>query len=215
MSWSSGKDCAWALHALQNDPANEVVALLTTVNEKYDRISMHGVRRTVLERQTAATGLPSWIVHLPDPCPDEKYEEIMANVIQEAQVLDISAMGFGDIFLEDVRKFRERQLSDSGIEPVFPLWQRDTKVLAEEMIQAGLKAWVISADVLKLGGEAVGRAWDKSFLLDLPENMDYCGERGEYHTFVWDGPMFREPIPVSFGERMAKDGYAYLDILPG
>lgn len=213
MAWSSGKDCAWALHALQSDPENEIAALLTTVNEKFDRISMHGVRRTVLEKQTAATGLPSWIVHLPYPCPDDVYAEIMGRVVREARDRGISAMGFGDIFLEDVRKYRERQLAGSGIEPLFPLWKRDTAALAEEMIGGGLKAWVISAEAEKMKG-AVGRLWDKPFLAGLPDDVDPCGERGEYHTFVWDGPQFLAPVPVSFGESIVRDGYAYLDLYP-
>ncbi|MBW2237234.1 MAG: adenine nucleotide alpha hydrolase, partial [Deltaproteobacteria bacterium] len=190
LSWSSGKDSAWALHALRQDPAVELVGLLTTLNESFARVAMHAVRETLLERQAQAAGLPLWKIPLPYPCPNEAYERIMAGVIQRAQSEGVEAMAFGDLFLEDIRAYREHQLDGTGLEPLFPIWGIPTDELARTMVAAGLRAQITCVDPRQLDRSFAGRVFDAQFLADLPAGVDPCGENGEFHSFATDGPMF-------------------------
>ncbi len=200
LSWSSGKDSAWTLHALRRDPAIEICGLLTTLNSEFDRVAMHGVRRAVLEAQAAAAGLPLWIVPLPWPCANEVYEQRMAETCERAIREGIQAVAFGDLFLEDVRAYRIRQLAPTGLEPLFPLWQLPTDALAREMIAAGLRARISCVDTMQLPAAFAGREFDEDFLRDLPPQADPCGERGEFHTCAYAGPMFSAPLPLTTGE---------------
>ncbi len=211
LSWSSGKDSAWTLHVLRRDPAIEICGLLTTLNSEFDRVAMHGVRRAVLEAQAAAAGLPLWIVPLPWPCPNEVYEQRMAETCQRAVSESIDAVAFGDLFLEDVRAYRVRQLEHTGLEPLFPLWQIPTDALAHEMIAGGLRARVSCVDTKQLPAAFAGREFDLSLLRDLPPGADPCGERGEFHTCVYAGPVFSAPLPITTGEIVTRDGFTFAD----
>ena len=215
LAWSSGKDSAWALHTARFDDRIEVVGLLTTVTEPFDRVSMHGVRVELLEAQAAAVGLPLLKVPIPAPCPNEVYERAMSEALEQARRKNITHMLFGDLFLEDIRAYRERQLDGTGIEPSFPLWQRPTRELAEEMIDGGLLAYVTCLDPRKLPRELAGRRFDRTFLSQLPEGIDPCAENGEFHTCVTAGPMFREPLATSVGEVVERDGFVFADLLVG
>lgn len=214
LAWSSGKDSAWTLHVLKQDPRLEIVGLVTTVNAEFDRIAMHAVRRSLLERQAKAAGIEPWIAEIPHPCTNERYEAAMAQVIERARRIGVSGMAFGDLFLEDIRRYREKQLAGSGVEPLFPLWMRDTSRLADEMQSAGMKARVTCVDPRVLDRTYGGRLWDRAFLDDLPDGVDPCGENGEFHTFVFDGPMFSHPIPVRLGELSERDDFVFADLLP-
>ena len=214
LAWSSGKDAAWALHLLRRDAGVEVVGLLTTVNEAYGRVSMHGVRRELLARQAAAAGLEPWLVALPHPCRDEQYEEIMAGVVRRARAAGVDAVAFGDIALADVRAYRERQLAGSGVEPLFPLWGKDTAALARRMRAAGLRARVTCVDHKVLAPSLAGAEWDAAFDAALPDGVDPCGENGEFHTFAYAGPVFAAPIAVTPGEVVTREGFVYADLLP-
>lgn len=211
LSWSSGKDCAWALHLLRRQPGVEVVALLTTLNAEFDRVAMHGTRRTVLEAQADAAGLPLWIVPLPWPCSNEVYESRMAEACQRAVAENIHAVAFGDLFLRDVRSYRENQLKDTGLDPIFPLWDIPTDALAREMIAGGLRAKLVCADTQQLSAEFAGRDFDAALLADLPAAVDPCGERGEFHSCVYAGPMFSAPIALEPGEIVTRDRFVYAD----
>ncbi len=211
LSWSSGKDCAWALHLLRRQRDLEVVALLTTLNTEFDRVAMHGTRRAVLEAQAAAAGLPLWIVPLPWPCSNEIYEARMAEACQRAIAEKIDAIAFGDLFLRDVRAYRETQLKPTGIEPIFPLWDIPTDALARDMIAGGLRAKLVCVDSKQLAGSFAGRDFDAAFLSDLPPEIDPCGENGEFHSCVYDGPVFAAPIPLEAGEIVNRDGFVYAD----
>jgi uncharacterized protein (TIGR00290 family) len=211
MSWSSGKDCAWALHLLNCDPDVEVCGLLTTVNAEFDRVAMHGTRRSVLEAQAVAASLPLWVVPLPWPCSNAVYEERMAEACQRAVEKQIDAMAFGDLFLEDVRAYRERQLKPTGLEPLFPIWGKPTHELAEEMLAGGLKARITCVDSKQLPAEFAGREFDAAFLCDLPESADRCGEQGEFHSCVYAGPMFSSSISLTAGDVVNRDGFVYAD----
>jgi uncharacterized protein (TIGR00290 family) len=211
LSWSSGKDSAWALHLLRHDPSIELCGLLTTVNAEFDRVAMHGVRRAVLEAQAAAAGLPLWVVPLPWPCSNEIYEQRMAEVCRRAVTEQISAVAFGDLFLQEVRAYRERQLAPTGLEPLFPLWQIPTDVLAREMIAGGLRARLSCVDTKQLPATFAGREFDSDLLRDFPPSIDPCGERGEFHTCVYAGPMFSAPIPIETGEVVTRDGFTFAD----
>jgi uncharacterized protein (TIGR00290 family) len=214
LAWSSGKDSAWALHALRQQPGVTIVGLLTTFNEAAGRVSMHAVRRELVEAQAAAAGLPLWPVFLPWPCSNQDYEERMRAVCGKARLDGVQGIAFGDLFLEDVRQYRERQLSGSGLEPLFPLWQRDTAALAREMLEAGLRAKITCIDPRKLAPRWVGREFDTEFLAALPEHVDPCGERGEFHTFAYAGPMFAQGISVSTGAVVERDGFIFADLIP-
>ena len=214
LSWSSGKDSAWCLENLQRDGEHEVTGLFTTVNAQFDRVAMHAVRRTLLEAQEKAAGLDLYVIDIPYPCPNADYERIMGAFVAKAQAHGVAAMAFGDLFLADIRAYRERQLADTGIAPLFPLWKRDTRKLAAEMIDGGLVAHLTCVDPRKLDRAFAGRRFDHALLADLPAGIDPCGENGEFHTFVSAGPMFRASIPVRCGDVVERDGFVFADMVP-
>lgn len=211
LSWSSGKDSAWALHVLRQDAGIALCGLITTINSEFDRVAMHGTRRTVLEAQADAAGLPLWAVPLPWPCSNEVYEERMAALCRRAVAEGIDAVAFGDLFLEDVRAYRERQLAPTGLEPLFPLWQLPTKELARQMIDAGLRARVACVDTESLPATFAGREFDEAFLKELPAGVDPCAERGEFHTCVYAGPMFSAPLPIRNGKIVTRERFVFAD----
>ena len=213
LAWSSGKDSAWALDRLRQQGI-AVAALLTTINEAADRVAMHGVRRRLLEAQAESAGLPLWVVRLPWPCTNQDYESRMAEACAKAVAEGFDAMAFGDLYLRDVRQYRERQLAGTGLQPVFPLWELPTARLAREMIEGGLRARLCSVDSKALDASFAGREFDLNLLENLPAAVDPCGENGEFHTFAYDGPMFRSPLCVESGEVRAIDGFVYADLLP-
>jgi len=215
VSWSSGKDSAFALGEVRRADEFEVVGLLTTVTKSFGRVSIHGVRETLLDQQSRATGLPLLRVEIPYPCPNEVYETEMAKAIRELEARGVSHMVFGDLFLEDVRAYRESKLEPTGIRPVFPLWHRNTTELARAMIDSGLEARIVCLDPKKLPKRFAGRRFDAELLGDLPTSVDPCGEKGEFHTFVTQGPMFSRPIPVVPGEVVERDGFVFADLMPG
>jgi uncharacterized protein (TIGR00290 family) len=214
ISWSSGKDSAWTLHVLQQRNDYEIAGLITTFNSAFDRVAMHSTRRALAEEQAAAAGLPLQAVSLPWPCSNQDYERIMGGVCAQAVAQGVSAIAFGDLFLADIRAYRERQLKDTGLQPLFPLWQIPTDRLAREMIRAGLRAKLVCVDPTKLGAEFAGRDFDEQLLADLPSGTDPCGENGEFHSFVYAGPMFKRDIPVITGERVQRDGFWFCDVVP-
>jgi uncharacterized protein (TIGR00290 family) len=213
-SWSSGKDSAWALHTLRTSGQYEIVALLTTLNSEFNRVAMHGVRHELLRAQASELGLPLWEVPLPWPCTNEEYEACMGAVLARAKREGIEAVGFGDLFLEDIRQYREERMAAVGMKCLFPLWGRDTAVLARDMIENGLRATLTSVDSKQLDTAFAGREFDTALLNDLPEGVDPCGEKGEFHSFVHAGPMFAHPIAVITGETVVRDGFAYADVVP-
>ena len=214
VSWSSGKDSTFALHAARQDDALEVVGLLVTFNGDADRVAMHAVRRVLVEAQARRLGLPLHMVELPSPCPNEVYEERMAAAMAIALAQGVDHMVFGDLFLADVRAYREQMLAAAGMTPLFPLWGQPTDELAQQMLAAGVRAVITCVDPRQLPGEFCGRAFDDQLLVDLPKGVDPCGERGEFHTFVWDGPGFRAPIDVEIGEVLERDGFVFCDVSP-
>ena len=214
LSWSSGKDSAWTLYLLKQQQTYEVSGLITTINSAFDRVAMHSSRRVLVEMQAAAAGLPLIAVPLPWPCSNVDYECAMKKVCDEAVAQDVSAIAFGDLFLEDIRAYRERQLKDTGLEPLFPVWKVPTAELASDMIRSGLKAKLVCIDPKKLSPDFAGRDFDRQLLRDLPAGVDPCGENGEFHSFVYAGPMFNREIPVTAGERVERDGFWYADLLP-
>jgi uncharacterized protein (TIGR00290 family) len=211
LSWSSGKDSAWTLHVLRRQPGIELVGLLTTLNSEFQRVAMHGTRRSVLEMQAQAVQLPLWIVSLPWPCSNEVYEQRMAEVCNHAVDEHVDAVAFGDLFLPDVRAYREKQLKPTGLEPLFPLWKIPTDALAPEMIAGGLRAKLACVDTKQLPKPFAGREFDASLLHDLPPGTDPCGERGEFHTCVYAGPMFASPLRLEAGEVVNRDGFVFAD----
>ena len=213
ISWSSGKDSAYTLYEVRRAGEFDVVGALTTVTENFGRVSVHGVREEILAAQLAAAGLPPTVVPIPYPCPNDVYEVRMGEAIARAKAQGITHMIFGDLFLEDVRKYREEKLRGSGITPVFPLWQRPTPQLAQDMIESGLETFIATVDLKKLPAGFAGRRFDAQLLADLPAGVDPCGENGEFHTCVVGGPMFSHSLPVVTGERVERDGYAYCDLL--
>jgi uncharacterized protein (TIGR00290 family) len=213
LSWSSGKDSAWSLHILRQRAEYEVVGLLTTFNQVANRVAMHAVRRELVERQAAAAGLPLWAVPLSWPCSNEQYETLMAKACAQAVSEEIEGIAFGDLFLEDVRAYREKQMAGTGLEPIFPLWGLPTRALAEEMIASGTRAKLTCIDTEKLDGSFVGREFDEVLLAELPENVDPCGERGEFHSFVYAGPMFNAILPVSVGETVTRERFVFADLI--
>jgi uncharacterized protein (TIGR00290 family) len=214
LSWSSGKDSAWTLHVLRQQPDIEIAALITTFNSEANRVAMHAVRRALVEAQAERTGLPLWAVELPWPCSNEEYEHRMRAVCQRATTEGITAIAFGDLFLQDIRDYRMRQLEGSGLTPLFPLWQIPTNRLAREMIAAGVKAKITCVDPSKLAKSFAGRDYDLQLLEDLPSQVDPCGENGEFHSFVSDAPVFSRSIPVRAGEVVERDGFVFADVLP-
>ena len=212
LSWSSGKDSAWALHVLRQDPTVDVRALLTTFNETAGRVAMHAVRRSLVMRQAEAAGLPLWNVEIPSPCPNDVYEARIVRAVERAQQEGFTHVAFGDLFLEDIRLYREARLAGTGLEPLFPLWGRPTPTLAREMLAGGLGAYVTCVDPRKIDRELAGHAYDASFLDALPPAADPCGERGEFHTFCHSGPMFSAPISVTPGQVVEHDGFVFADL---
>jgi uncharacterized protein (TIGR00290 family) len=215
VAWSSGKDSAWALHELRRAGDVEIVGLVTTLTDPFARVSMHAVREELLDRQAAALGLPCHKVRIPWPCANERYEEEMGRTLAEARAQGITHAAFGDLFLEDVRAYREAKLAGSGITPLFPLWGRDTVRLARDMIGSGLRAVVTCVDPRRLSRSLAGRAFDAALLAELPPGVDPCGENGEFHSFAWGGPMFGAPIQIAAGEVVEREGFVFADLLPG
>jgi len=213
IAWSSGKDSAWALHEVRRAGDYDIVGALTTVTETFQRVSMHGVRGEILRAQHAAIGLPSVIVPIPYPCPNEIYEARMAAALDEAKRAGVTHVIFGDLFLEDVRAYREQKLAGTGITPLFPLWQRPTKALAREMITAGVETYLVCVDLKQLPKSFAGRRFGNSLLAELPTSADPCGEKGEFHSCVVAGPMLSRRIDVTVGETIERDGFAYTDLL--
>jgi uncharacterized protein (TIGR00290 family) len=212
LSWSSGKDSAWALHLLQQQANTHIRALITTFNTQADRVAMHAVRRSLVEEQASRVGIPLWPVELPWPCSNSQYEDRMRTVCQRATAEGITAVAFGDLFLQDVRDYRIRQLQGTGLEPLFPLWQIPTRQLSLEMIAASVKAKITCVDPSKIAKSFAGRDYDLKLLNDLPVGADPCGENGEFHTFVYDAPVFSRPIDVRTGEIVERDGFAFADV---
>lgn len=212
LSWSSGKDSAWCLHLLRQRGECQIAGLLTTFNQTANRVAMHAVRRELVERQAAATGLPLWAVPLPWPCSNEEYESRMAQTCTRAIAEGIEGIAFGDLFLEEVRAYREKQLKGTGLEPVFPLWGLPTRELAKEIVRSGLRAKLTCVDTQQLDARFLGREFDEKLLADLPRGVDPCGEKGEFHSFVYAGPMLNEEIPVSPGETVVRDQFVFADL---
>jgi uncharacterized protein (TIGR00290 family) len=212
IAWSSGKDSAWALHEVRRAGEYDVVGALTTVTETFARVSMHGVREDILRAQHEALGLPSVIVPIPYPCPNELYEARMVAALEDAKRQHVTHVIFGDLFLEDVRAYREQKLAGSGITPLFPLWQRPTAALAREMIEAGVETYLVCVDLKQLPNSFSGRRFDHALLAELPADADPCGEQGEFHSCVVAGPMFDRRIDVTVGETIERDGFAYTDL---
>ena len=213
IAWSSGKDSAWALHEIRRAGEYEVVGALTTVTETFQRVSMHGVREDILYAQHEAAGLPSLIVPIPYPCPNEVYEARMAAALADAKAAGVTHVIFGDLFLEDVRAYREQKLAGTGITPLFPLWGKPTAALAREMIDGGLETYLICVDPRQLSRDFAGRRFDHALLGDLPAGVDPCGEKGEFHSCVVAGPMFSRRIDVAVGETVERDGFVYTDLI--
>ncbi len=214
VSWSSGKDSAWMLHVLKQTAQGEIGALLTTMNEKFDRVAMHAVRRTLVAEQAAAAGIPLWTVPIPWPCSNEEYESRMRVAMATAVAEGYTHVAFGDLFLEDVRRYREERLSGTGLTPIFPIWGIPTDQLAAEMVAGGLRAVLTCVDPRRLDSRFAGRQFDRALLDELPPGIDPCGERGEFHSFAYDGPMFTRPIAVAPGEVVQRDGFVFADVLP-
>ena len=214
IAWSSGKDSAWALHEARRAGAYDIVGALTTVTDSFARVSMHGVREELLMAQLEAAGLPAIVVRIPYPCPNEVYEREMAAAMQDAKARGVTHIIFGDLYLEDVRAYREKNLAGTGIAPVFPLWQRPTGQLARDMIDGGVEAHLAVVDLKKLPAAFAGRSFDAGLIGALPAGSDPCGENGEFHTFVSAGPMLKRKIPVKVGETVERDGFAFADLLP-
>jgi uncharacterized protein (TIGR00290 family) len=214
MSWSSGKDSAWAFYLLRQDPEIELVGLFTSLNQRYNRVSMHATRFEMLQHQAEVVGLPLHSIHLPKHCTNEHYESAMRDFVAKSVSDGVQCMAFGDLFLEDVRKYREQQLKGTGIEPLFPLWGIPTNQLAEQMLSAGVEAYISSVDLAKLPSRFAGRRWSRETIKEFPAGTDPCGENGEIHSVVAAGPMFCRTIPVLVGETIERDGFAYADIIP-
>ncbi len=211
LSWSSGKDSAWALHVLRNAGEYEVTALYTTVNAAFDRVAMHAVRVELLRRQAEAVGLPLHIIEIPYPCSDEQYAAVMTDFMASAQAAGVQCMAFGDLYLQDVRDYREQRMQGTGIEAVFPLWGRDTGELLAEMLGSGLRACLTCVDPRVLSAEFAGRELTPELVASMPPGIDPCGENGEFHSFVFDGPMFNQPLEIESGKIVTRDGFVFAD----
>jgi uncharacterized protein (TIGR00290 family) len=213
LSWSSGKDSAWSLHQLRKERDVRVVALVTSFNSAADRVAMHAVRRNLVEAQSERTGLPLWTVDLPWPCSNAEYEKLMSLVWRRAVEQGISTVAFGDLFLADIREYRERQLAGTGLEPLFPLWGLSTKALANDMVEGGVRAKLTCVDPSKLNKAYVGREFDLPLIESLPPGIDPCGENGEFHTFVYEAPVFTHPIRIQTGEILERDAFVFADVM--
>src|SRR5437016_5276112 len=215
LSWSSGKDSPWTLHTLRSDERYEVAGLVTTINESADRVARPAVRTERLRTQARAARLPLWELAIPSPCSNEQYESVLRSAIARAEREAIDCFAFGDLFLEDIRAYREKQLAPTKVAPIFPLWGRDTRELAREMIHGGLRARITCVDPRLLPPFFAGREFDDDLLNDLPAGVDPCGERGEFHTFAYCGPMFASPLAITNGVVVERDGFVFADLLPG
>lgn len=214
LSWSTGKDAAWALHTLQTAGEVEVVALATTLNAAFDRVAMHSTRRTVLEAQASAVGLPLLPVSIPWPCSNDQYEAAFLGGLDEAKGLyGITHVAFGDLFLEDVRSYRDALMARSGLLPLYPIWGLNTRHLAGQMVQGGLKAVITCVNPAVLNSKFAGQEFDEKLISSFPEGCDPCGENGEFHSCVWDGPMFQGPLSITKGEVVERDGFVFADVL--
>jgi uncharacterized protein (TIGR00290 family) len=214
LSWSSGKDSAWALHVLRRQPDMEVVGLFCTFNQEFGRVAMHAVRIELVRRQAQNIGLPIQLIPLPHPCSDAEYGAIMKNFVGQAKEQGVECFAFGDLFLEDIRAYREENLAGTGITPIFPLWGMPTGKLSQEMVDGGLRAIITCVDPRYLSSDFTGLEYGKSFLERIPAHVDPCGENGEFHTFASAGPMFKKPVSVSIGETVSRDGFLFTDLLP-
>ena len=213
LSWSTGKDCAWALHVLRQNTNVDIVGLFCTVNQMFDRVAMHGVRIELLKQQAKSVGLPLKMIQIPYPCSVSDYAHAMTLFVNDAKNANIECFAFGDLFLENVRKYREESLNETGITPIFPLWGMPTNELSKQMVSNGLKAVITCLDPKQIAKEFAGREYNESFLNDISENIDPCGENGEFHSFAFDGPMFQNPIEIVVGETINRDGFYFTDIL--
>ena len=214
LSWSSGKDSAWALQVMREDPNMLLAGLFCTINEEFDRVAMHAVRVTLLQKQADSVGLPIRLIPIPNPCSNAEYAKIMSEFVERESGNGVECFAFGDLFLEDIREYREKALSGTGIAPVFPIWGIDTRVLATTMMGAGLRARITCVDPKQLAPEFCGREFDAEFLRDLPPGVDPCGENGEFHSYAFDGPMFGHKIGIQVGETTMRDGFVFTDLLP-
>ena len=214
LSWSSGKDSAWALHTLRQDPQIELAGLFCTVNQAFNRVAMHGVRVELLQRQADRLGLPLQIIDIPYPCSNEQYAQVMSEFVTQARAAGVTHFAFGDLFLEDVRRYREERLQGTDISPIFPLWGWDTRELSQTMVTAGLRSVLTCVDPKQLSKDFAGRIFDATLLRDLPADVDPCGENGEFHSFAFDGPMFAQAVDFTLGETVARDGFVFTDLLP-
>jgi uncharacterized protein (TIGR00290 family) len=214
LSWSSGKDSSWTLHVLKQRDDVEIVGLFCTINRKFERAAMHAVRIELIKRQASSAELPVQFIELPHPCTDAEYRAIMGEFIDRVSHQGIEYIAFGDLFLEDIRSYRENNLADTGITPIFPIWGMETTTLSKEMVDSGLRAVITCIDPNKLDPEFIGREYDQAFLEQLPDTVDPCGENGEFHSFAFGGPMFKEQIEVRLGETVTRDGFVFADLLP-
>ncbi|PCJ51482.1 MAG: ATP-binding protein [Planctomycetota bacterium] len=211
LSWSSGKDSAWTLYELQKK--HGIKGLFTTINKKFNRVAMHAVRVELLKKQAQCLNLPITIIELPYPCNNEEYGKIMESFLEECLNNNIQQIAFGDLYLEDIKDYRIKQMQSTDIEPIFPIWKKNTKLLANQMIEEGLKAIITCVDPKQLDPSFCGRKYDLDFLKDLPDSIDPCGENGEFHSFVYDGPMFQNPMKINIGETIERDGFYFTDLI--
>lgn len=214
LSWSSGKDSAWALHTLRQDPKIELAGLFCTVNQVFNRVAMHGVRVELLQRQADCLGLPLQIIYIPYPCSNEQYAQVMSEFVTQVQAAGVTQFAFGDLFLEDVRRYREERLQGTGINPIFPLWGSDTRELSQMMVAAGLRSVLTCVDPKQLSKDFAGRIFDATLLPDLSADVDPCGENGEFHSFAFDGPMFAQAVDFTLGETVEREGFVFTDLIP-
>ncbi len=214
LSWSSGKDSAWALHTLRQDPDIVVDGLFCTINQEFDRVAMHAVRVALLQQQADSIGLPIQLIPIPYPCSNADYARIMGEFVAREKERGIACFAFGDLFLEDIREYREKSLSGSGISATFPIWGMDTRALSTTMLEGGLRAQITCVDPKQLAPEFSGREYDADFLNDIPPDVDPCGENGEFHSFAFDGPMFAHEVNIEVGVTTTRDGFVFTDLLP-
>ncbi len=215
LSWSSGKDSAWALHTMRQDSGIIVDGLFCTINQKFERVAMHAVRVALLQQQADSIGLPIQLIPIPHPCSDADYARIMGEFVARENARGVTGFAFGDLFLEDIREYREKALSGTGITPIFPIWGMDTRVLAAAMLDSGLRAQITCVDPSQLASEFSGREYNADFLRDLPPGVDPCGENGEFHSFAFAGPMFGHEVKIKVGETTTRDKFVFTDLLPG
>jgi uncharacterized protein (TIGR00290 family) len=214
LSWSSGKDSAWALHTMRQDSGIVVDGLFCTINQEFERVAMHAVRVALLQQQADSIGLPIQLIPIPHPCSNADYARIMGEFVARENARGVTVFAFGDLFLEDIREYREKALSETGITPIFPIWGMDTRVLATTMLDSGLRAQITCVDPSQLAPEFSGREYDADFLRDLPPGVDPCGENGEFHSFAFAGPMFGHEVKIKVGETTTRDKFVFTDLLP-